>query len=305
MTARAVGTPGHLDEDGRHDLYVEVTGPSGTDVHHNFVQRWNEASEWAVDGGTWGHNGDDELTFPRSASEPRGGSTVQIQRNAHAGRYSDSHPAPGGRPFNIADGERTILEQYMLAIDAANQAVYIENQAIPVAEVASRLEIALKRGVVIVMLVPADPEDHVRAARRDPDQRAVFEPLEALGAHDNFTLVGIAAPDGRGGRRNVYVHGKIMLIDGIWATIGSCNLHRYSLSGHTEMNASFEDAAVVRALRCELFAEHLGESTADLDERNALRRYSAIASDNALRRKAGDPNWQGLAYRLDPAAYGR
>ena len=37
--------PGHMGEGQRHDVYVEVTGPSATDVHHSFVQRWNEASE--------------------------------------------------------------------------------------------------------------------------------------------------------------------------------------------------------------------------------------------------------------------
>jgi cardiolipin synthase len=32
--------PGHVGEGHRHDVYVEVMGPSATDVHHNFVQRW-------------------------------------------------------------------------------------------------------------------------------------------------------------------------------------------------------------------------------------------------------------------------
>ena len=43
-------TPGNLE---RHDAYVEITGPSATDVHHNFVQRWNEASERTAEDGIW------------------------------------------------------------------------------------------------------------------------------------------------------------------------------------------------------------------------------------------------------------
>ena len=39
----------------RHDAYVEITGPSATDVHHNFVQRWNEASERNHPDGIWPH----------------------------------------------------------------------------------------------------------------------------------------------------------------------------------------------------------------------------------------------------------
>lgn len=95
-----------------------------------------------------------------------------------------------------------------------------------------------------------------------------------------------------------------MLIDDVWATIGSCNLHAFSLSGHSEMNAAIWDAAVVRALRCELFAEHLDQDTAGLDDRSALRRYGEIARENRRRRDAGDFKWQGLAFSLDPAAYG-
>ena len=38
-----------------HDAYVEIAGPCATDVHHNFVQRWNEASERHQDDGLFGH----------------------------------------------------------------------------------------------------------------------------------------------------------------------------------------------------------------------------------------------------------
>ena len=95
-----------------------------------------------------------------------------------------------------------------------------------------------------------------------------------------------------------------MLVDDAWATIGSCNLHQNSLTGHSEMNASIWDPAVVRALRCELLAEHLGRDTAGIDDRTALRLYREIARQNRRRRDANDFNWQGLAFRLDPATYG-
>jgi cardiolipin synthase A/B len=100
------------------------------------------------------------------------------------------------------------------------------------------------------------------------------------------------------------VHSKIMLIDDKWATIGSCNLHSSSLSGHTEMNASIWDSSAVRALRCELLHEHLGHDTADLDARAALQLYREVAQQNRQMRDADAPHWQGMAYRLDPAAYG-
>jgi cardiolipin synthase A/B len=95
-----------------------------------------------------------------------------------------------------------------------------------------------------------------------------------------------------------------MLVDDAWATIGSCNLHTHSLFGNTEMNASIWDPEIVRALRCELLAEHLDQDTAGIDDRAALRRFREIARENRRRHDAGDFKWQGLAFSLDAATYG-
>jgi phosphatidylserine/phosphatidylglycerophosphate/cardiolipin synthase-like enzyme len=285
LTAAALGSPGDAGGGQRHDAYVEVAGPSATDVNHNFVQRWNEASErWRADG-NWGCDGEDELPFPTRLSEQRGTSTVQIQRMLHPGRYADGHPTPGGTPFDVAAGERSILEQYQLAVDAARRTVYVENQAVPIPLIADRLDRALGRGVDVVLLVPAIPEDHVFAARLDPKQKALFDGLERLGRHHNFLLAGIAGRAAGGGRAATYVHAKLMLVDDCWATIGSCNLHSNSLSGHSELNVSIWDRTVVRDLRCTLLAEHLGENTAGLDDRAAFRLYRFVARERPQKRK--------------------
>ena len=304
LTAKALGSPGHASEGERHDVSVEISGPSATDVHHNFVQRWNEASERAGIDGTWGHDGNDGLSFPARLSAARGASTVQIQRMVHPGRYSQCHPSPESRAHDIAGGEHSVLEQYLQAIGAARSSIYIESQAIPIPQVAAALEAALGRGVEVVVLVPAEPEDQFRAARQSRERQPLFDALAALGGYQNFALAGIAGLDARGRRNPVYVHSKIMLVDDVFATIGSCNLHAASLSGHTEMNASIWDPQVVRALRCELLAEHLGRDTNGIDDRSAFCLYREIAQENRRRREANDQKWQGLTFSLDPAAYG-
>lgn len=217
---------------GRHDAYVEVSGPSATDVAHNFVQRWNGASE---------PHASDDLPLPTMVLAPCGASTVQIQR--------------------MFREERSILEQYERAIDAAERSIYIENQAIPIPPIAARLEGALKRGVEVLLLVPAVPEEGVYAARNDPARRDLFEGLEALGRHPNFRLAGLS----------VYVHCKLMIVDDVWATIGSCNLHRHSLGGSAEMNASIWDEAVARDLRERLRLKHEGDMFTLSPERYACR----------------------------------
>jgi phosphatidylserine/phosphatidylglycerophosphate/cardiolipin synthase-like enzyme len=305
LTARAVGTPGH--ESGgeeRHDIYIEVTGPAATDVHHNFAQRWNEASERHAADGVWGHDSAGRLAFPTRLSAPKGTVPVQIQRMVPAERYSDGCSTPGGRPHAIVNGERSIFDQYCAAIDSAQHTIYIENQSIPIPEIAMPLEAALKRGVDVAILVPAEPEELVRYFRKSGEYPELFDGLAALGRYPNFLLAGIAAKDSAGRRRNIYVHAKVMLIDDSWATIGSCNLHWHSLNGNTEMNASFWDAVTVRALRCELFAEHLGKDTTHQDDRAALARYRQVALANARRREAGDPDWQGMVFSLHPVSYG-
>jgi phosphatidylserine/phosphatidylglycerophosphate/cardiolipin synthase-like enzyme len=280
----------------RHDVYAEVTGPSAADVRHNFVERWNEASERHAPDGNWACDAADQLPEIGPgrdvASSPRGRSTVQIQRMLDPSRY------PAARV------ERSILEQYQRAIDAARRTIYIENQAIPVPEVARPLVGAVERGVHVVLLVPPIPEDYVYAARHDPLGASRFWGIVTLGRHPNFTLAGIAEFHA-GSRRAAYVHAKMMLIDDAWATIGSCNLHPYSLGGHTEMNASIWDADVARALRCRLFAQHLGMDTNRMDDRAALRLFRDIARANQGKMDRREPDWKGMAFALSPEAYGR
>lgn len=293
LSPHSMASPGHTGQGRHHDAYVELRGPAATDVHHNLVQRWNEASERTLDDGAWACGRDDDLAFPTRLSSEVGESPVQVQRTVHAGRYRDGRPSPGGRPFDIASGERSIFDQYRLAIGTARSSIYLENQFVLVPEVVAGLEQALERGVDVVVLVPAVPEDRLGAAA-----------LATLGRHEGFALAGIAGRDADGERHEVYVHAKVMLVDDAWATIGSCNLHAWSLFGNSEMNASFWDPAVVRGLRCELLAEHLGLDTAHLDDRAALAEYRRVAGENRRRRGIGDRNWQGLAFSLDPATYG-
>jgi len=54
-----------------------------------------------------------------------------------------------------------------------------------------------------------------------------------------------------------------------------------------------------------LLSEHLNQDTGRLDMRAALQLYRAIAQQNRRKREAGDLDWQGIAYSLDPAAYGQ
>jgi cardiolipin synthase A/B len=286
LNPNSMVAPGHRGEGQNHDVYIELAGPSAVDVHHNFVQRWNEASERHTANGRWRSGSETDLPFPTRLPSRRGDALVQIQRTIHSGRYRDGRETPEGVPFEIEAGERSNFEQYCAAIDSARRSIYIENQHIEVAEIVDRLRQALRRKVEIVAVVPADAE--------------VSDELAALGASENFTLAGIAGMGNEGQRKPIWVHAKLMIVDGEWGTVGSCNLHRYSLFGNSEMNAAFWDRNTARALLSELLQEHLEKDTSAMDDIAALRLFRAIAEDNRELFNAGDPAWQGLAFSLLP-----
>jgi len=303
----SVVPPGHPPRVGGpsvHDVYLEIAGPASTDVAHNFVQRWNEASERGRPDGCWPDPGAaDDLPFPSRLAAPAGDAPVQITRTVRAGRYTSAIPAPGAAPFAIDAGETSILEQYLAAIDAAREGIYIENQFLASVPVFARIAAAVQRGVEVVIVLPGAPMPEVRAARAASRTAPFFEALAALGLRPNFTLAGLAATDPAGRRHEVYVHAKLMLIDDAWATIGSTNILTRSFHADTELNASVWHPPTVRALRETLLLEHSGIDTGTMDVSSALQAFVESAAVRRDRRARGLAT-TGLAYALDASMYG-
>lgn len=306
LRSSALATPEHpaLGIGQDHDVYVEVQGPAATDVHHNFVQRWNGASEAAADDGLWpSAEAARDLEFPAFVSPAAGDVAVQMTRTVIAGLYRDETAAPGAKPFPIGAGEASCREQYLAAIAAAREAIYVEDQAIGSPAIVDALAAALDRGVDVVFLVPGNAHPAFIEARNEPRAAFFFEKLAKLGGSAHFTLAAIAGTRGDGHYDEIYVHAKIMLIDDAWATIGSTNVADRSFHSDTELNASFWNEESVRNLRIELLREHLARDTAALDARGALRLFHQLARANRDRRSLGQP-LEGMAYAVDPHDYG-
>jgi cardiolipin synthase len=200
LNPHSMVTPGHDGEGQNHDVYVELAGPSVVDVHHNFVQRWNEASERTLKNGRWGIRSNIDLPFPNCIPANRGDVTVQVQRTIHPGRYTDGQAIPAGMAFDIASGEYSIFDQHMAAFRTARRSIYLEQHSVGVPQILNALQQALERGVEVVLLMPAE----------NPD---ILPILTKLGTFDHFMLAGIAGKGADGLRKPVYVHAKLMLID--------------------------------------------------------------------------------------------
>jgi phosphatidylserine/phosphatidylglycerophosphate/cardiolipin synthase-like enzyme len=106
LNPHSVVAPGHHGQgDGQnHDVYIELTGPCVADVHHNFVQRWNEASERSLIGGMWGTGADEDLAFPAYTPRACGDATAQVQRTIPADLYRNGR-LPSERSLSRLSGE--------------------------------------------------------------------------------------------------------------------------------------------------------------------------------------------------------
>ena len=121
-----------------------------------------------------------------------------------------------------------IRGMYMEAIDRAQRNIWITNAYfVPDRSFREALCAASRRGVDVRVLLPAR-SNHVLA---DALSHGVFEDLLAAGVHIFLY-------------RQFMVHAKTCTIDGMWNTIGTANLDRWSMLGNYEINAEIRSEAL-------------------------------------------------------------
>jgi cardiolipin synthase len=113
-----------------------------------------------------------------------------------------------------------IRGMYLEAIDRANSHVYLTNAYfVPDRALKAHLMDAAKRGVDVQVLVP-EQSNHVTA---DWLARRHFHELLEAGVRI-FRY------------KHIMIHSKTATVDGLWSTIGSANIDRYSMLGNYELN---------------------------------------------------------------------
>ena len=275
-----------------HDVHCQIQGPITSDVHQNFVMRWNHASEQDKEYGRWPKTGTENLPEVGSRAAEAGSVKAQITRSILPGLYSD-----------LPEGENSVRQQYLEAFEAAQEYIYVENQIFLSRACLDVIHGTLERGVPVLALVPADPMPELSAARSHPGIAAAYEALAKCGEYPNFCLAAPAALR-TWGYEEIYVHSKTAIIDDAWATIGSTNLIFSSFQGDTEMNVSFWDTQATRAFRIQLFDEHGGFSSAQYGGREAIEELIEIARQNSDKREETQP-LQGFIYAISPSAWAK
>jgi cardiolipin synthase len=162
--------------------------------------------------------------FPRPL-EVKGGVDAQVVRSSPAG------------------GSVAMYTMFLLAMTAARRSIYITNPYfVPDEKMVETLIQARRRGVRVVLLLPgAIDHNLVRQASRGGFGRLLKEGIEI---HEY---------------KPALLHAKTMVIDSMWATVGSTNLDRRSFALNEELNLVIYDAGVARRLE-QVFEKDLSES---------------------------------------------
>ncbi|MGH2668851.1 MAG: phospholipase D-like domain-containing protein, partial [bacterium] len=176
-----------------------------------------------------------EPYFPRPVT-PAGEAYAQFVR---------SSPAGGGF---------AMYTMFLLAISSARRTIFITNPYfVPDGAMENALMGAVARGVRVAVLVPgAIDHNIVRQASR--------------GKFGKMLRAGVEIYE----YRAALLHAKTMVVDGVWATVGSTNLDNRSFALNDELNLVVYDAAVARRLE-RVFADDL-EYSAKVDYRTWRRR---------------------------------
>ncbi len=136
-----------------------------------------------------------------------------------------------------------IRAMYLEAINRASSHIWMTHAYfIPDSDFVEALMAAARRGVDVRLLVPA-VSNHVVA---DWLSRGYYGELLAAGVRI-FRFTG------------AMVHAKTSTIDGRWATVGTANIDRLSMTGNYEINVEFVDPGFAREME-RIFETDLSES---------------------------------------------
>ena len=291
-----------------HDIQLEVSGPAVAQLEICFRERWNDPTP-LDDRNPWrallSHlSGEPRrptpFTGPLPAPPVAGVHQVQVLRT-----YPERHHA---YPF-AKRGEQSVARALSKAIRRGRSLIYIEDQYLWSAEVATILAAQLRqhRELRLIAVVPRYP-DADGALTGPPNRIGQLTALRIL-SQAGGRRVGIFSVENAAGWP-IYVHAKVCVIDDTWAMVGSDNFNRRSWTHDSELSCAVLDATLdtrspidpgrlgdgarvfARSLRLALWAEHLGRAPDDpvlLDQSAALDLWRDAATALAEWHRRGRP----------------
>jgi phosphatidylserine/phosphatidylglycerophosphate/cardiolipin synthase-like enzyme len=223
----------------------------------------------------------------------RGTQAVQVLR---------TYPARMRRYPFAPLGERSIAQAYRRAFARARRLVYLEDQYLWSSDIARVIACALNDNprLHVIVVVPrySDREGRLAETPGQVGREDAVRICSAAGG-GRFAVYDLENPHGAA----VYVHAKVVVVDDVWAMIGSDNLNRRSWTHDSELSVAVLDSALddrapndpagtgdgarrfARDLRLDLWREHLDRRAGDgvgdvsdlLDPDEAVAAFAASA----------------------------
>jgi phosphatidylserine/phosphatidylglycerophosphate/cardiolipin synthase-like enzyme len=301
--ARHLGDPqveelddGYGDRPPWHDVQLTVSGPAVGDLDLCFRERWDDPAPLSDRRNPW------RIWVSRLAKQPERRDPIPEQSpdpgpcGPHAVQVLRTYPRKRP-PYPFArQGERSIVRAYRRVFDRATCLIYVEDQYFWSRGVADLFASALERSpeLRVMVVVPRVPDRNgpLTGPAHGLPQRDVIRRLTDAGG-DRFAMYDLENEDGT----PIYVHAKTVVVDDVWAEVGSDNLNRRSWTHDSELSVAVLDErrdprrptdpggggegarVFARDLRIQLMREHLGDVDADLAD--------PIAAFDAARDAAG------------------
>jgi phosphatidylserine/phosphatidylglycerophosphate/cardiolipin synthase-like enzyme len=278
-----------------HDIQAEVHGSAVHDLEHTFRERWYGSSVLDVPSPLRQlydrayHMG---ATTSRPLPEPTADTAARPGR--HAVQVLRTYPARVRRYPFAPLGERSIAHAYRKAFARARCLVYLEDQYLWSSQVADIIAAALRSqpDLHVIAVVPRYP-DKDGAITQMPSVLAQHDVIRACTAAGGQRFAAYDVENHAG--TPVYVHAKVVIVDDVWAMVGSDNLNRRSWSHDSELSVAVLDAqpdareprdpaglgdgarTFARDLRLRLWREHLDRDADDVtDLLHPLQAFEAF-----------------------------
>jgi phosphatidylserine/phosphatidylglycerophosphate/cardiolipin synthase-like enzyme len=256
-----------------HDLQLELSGPAVLDVDRTFQERWEDQTPRD-------HRNPLRVMWQRLSHEPRRLELLQRRLpppvvGSHVVQVLRTYPARRRVTPFAPDGERSIARAYLKALGRARRLVYVEDQYLWGRLVAEALAAALRAApeLRMIIVVPRHPDRDGRISGRAA-RAAQWRAIEHLRRAGGPRVAVYDLENEQG--TPIYVHAKAMVIDDVWAMVGSANLNRRSWTHDSEVACAVVDErpdlrepadpaglgdrarVFARQLRLRLWREHLG-----------------------------------------------
>ncbi len=232
-----------------HDMMSRVEGPVVQDLQQIYQQGWRGDAWWrGLGSGRAAPAPVPDTAPPQASAQPL--AELRILRTHTRG------------------GRREVLKAALMAIRCASTRVWLQTPYYSCDEVTEELKAAVKRGVDVRVIVPADCD---------------YDIMEANNAADLKKLLDIGA------KAYLYpgmTHLKATVCDD-WAMYGSANYDTLSLRVNVELNLASSDPRIVRTLVTDVF---------ERDFRASKRLTPAMA--DALAKVKGSPVTEVAADQL-------